>query len=332
MKEKTVTLADIARGLGVSKNAVSLALRGKDGVSDAMRERIIAKAREMQYHGLNKTQGVILALIPQRLASSESMFYHQLCFDMEAHASALGYQLIISSVSAIDESLCRPPVLLDTVNCMGIITVGNLSRAYCDMIYGLGMHYVMVDQYYDDVPVESVTTTNTSGAYLMTKHLIEHGHKSIQFLGNSFRTSSQEERWIGYTRAMKTYNLPVLENSLIFARGLYWENYEHIVEALNSMKELPTAFVCGHDMTAKHLICELAKRGLRCPEDFSVVGFDNIQSLEVADLHLTTYATPKTAIAHAAIELLQSTENRGPKRIQIFGEPIYRSSVKNILA
>lgn len=129
VKEKTVTLADIARELGVSKNAVSLALRGKDGVSDAMRERIIAKAREMQYHGLNKTQGVILALIPQRLASSESMFYHQLCFDMEAHASALGYQLIISSVSAIDESLCRPPVLLDTVNCMGIITVGNLSRA-----------------------------------------------------------------------------------------------------------------------------------------------------------------------------------------------------------
>lgn len=330
MRNKNVTMADIAQALGVSKNAVSLALRGKAGVSEELRERVIAKAQEMQYHGLNKAQGCILALIPQRLASSESMFYHRLCFDMEACASSLGYQLIISSVSEAEERTLRPPALLSTVACTGVVTVGNLSRAYCEMIRKLGLHFIMVDQYYDDVPVDCVTTANSSGSYLMTKHLIENGHTSIQFLGSSFRTSSLKDRWIGYKRAMSDHNLPILSNSLIYARDILWETYQEVAQALDAMPELPTAFVCGHDMTAKHLIGALAQRGLRCPEDFSVVGFDNIQSYDILALNLTTYATPKTAIAHAAIGLLQNSSVDCPKRIQIYGEPIYRGSVRDI--
>lgn len=332
MKGKSVTLADIAQELGISKNAVSLALRGKDGVSDALRERIVAKARELQYHGLNKVQGCILALIPQRLASGESTFYHRLCFDMETYASSLGYQLIISSVSELEESLCRPPLLLSTVSCMAVITIGTLSRAYCQMIQKLGLRYIMVDQYYDDVPVDSVTTANSSGAYLLTKHLIDNGHKAIQFFDTSFRTSSLEERWIGYKRAMRDHGLEILDNLLLHSRELSTGNYGLINQALDAMDKWPTAFICGHDMTANHLIEVLAQRGLRCPDDFSVVGFDNIQSYDVVALNLTTYATPKTAIAHAAIDLLQSTGGQCPKRIQIFGEPIYRSSVKDIRA
>lgn len=332
MKEKSVTLADIARELGISKNAVSLALRGKDGVSDELRERVVAKAREMRYHGLNKVQGCLLALIPQRLASSESMFYHRLCFDMETYASELGYQLIISSVSKMEESLLRPPALLSSVPCLSVITVGNLSRAYCQMIQKLGLHTVMVDQYYDDVPVNSVTTANSSGAYLMTRHLIEHGHKAIQFLGSPLRTSSLEERWIGYRRAMREFDLPSLDNPLIHARNIEWEDYKTISAAIEALPQLPTAFVCGHDMTAKHLIDTLAQRGLSCPDDFSVVGFDNIQSYDIVALNLTTYATPKTAIAHAAIDLVRNTGGQSPRRIQVFGEPIYRGSVKDIRA
>ena len=64
MRTKSVTLADIARELGVSSNAVSLALRGKEGVSEALRERIMAKAREMNYVAQSPAQGCILALIP----------------------------------------------------------------------------------------------------------------------------------------------------------------------------------------------------------------------------------------------------------------------------
>ena len=65
MKKKNVTLDDIARALGISKNAVSLGLRGKDGVSDELRQRILGMAREMNYGTEEKNQGCILALLNQ---------------------------------------------------------------------------------------------------------------------------------------------------------------------------------------------------------------------------------------------------------------------------
>ena len=215
MKLKNVTLADIAVELGISKNAVSLALRGKQGVSDDLRERIVRKAQELRYLGSPKSQGCILALIPQRFARAAGTFYQRLCFDMEDYASSLGYQLIISSVSQEDEELCRPPAVLANVVCVGIITVGNLSIDYCRMIYSIGLRYVMADQFYDAVPVSSVVTANSSGGYMMTKKLIDNGHRSIQFFGAAQRTSSLEERWIGYKRAMRDHDLPILSNLFV---------------------------------------------------------------------------------------------------------------------
>lgn len=330
MKYKAVTMADIAQELGISKNAVSLALRGKAGVSEELRTRVNEKAKEMQYSGVSSASGCILALIPQHLASNASMFYHQLCFDMEACASARGYQFIISSISHAEESLLRPPALLSSVPCMGIITVGNLSKDYCKLISQLGLRYVMVDQYYDDVPVSSVTTANSAGAYQLTSHLIERGHRRIQFFGTRFRTSSLEDRYIGYSRAMRDHGLEVLSNPLLDRRDVDVESYDLILQALEEMPVLPTAFVCGHDLTAHHIIRALDRRGLRCPDDFSVVGFDNILNFDIAALNLTTYDTPKTEIAHAAIDLFQHLDSRAPKRLQIMGEAIFRGSVKDI--
>ena len=145
LKNKSVTLSDIAKELGVNTNAVSLALRGREGVSDALRERIVQKAREMNYTGLNQAQGCILALIPQRMVAIDKVnFYHLVCFQMELYAASLGYQLIISSVQRADEEALRVPPLLNTIPCAGIITVGNMSREYCKMIERLGLPYVRV--------------------------------------------------------------------------------------------------------------------------------------------------------------------------------------------
>jgi len=67
---------------------------------------------------------------------------------------------------------------------------------------------------------------------------------------------------------------------------------------------------------------------LHCPNDFSVVRFDDVQTHEVQALNLTTYRTPYNAIAKTAIELLHTVGE--PKSIQLFGEVVERSSIRNI--
>lgn len=335
MKTKSVTLAEIAKKLGISSNAVSLALRGKEGVSDSLRERIITTAREMNYPGVTQPQKCILALIPYRFSGAEfasyhSSFYYNVCFQMEAYAASVGCQLIISSVSPADEAAARIPPLLSAVPFVGIITVGNLSRDYCRMIYAQGLPYVMADQYYDDVPADSVVTANASGGYLLTKHLIENGHTRIQFFGMVHRTSSLEDRWIGYSRAMQNYGLKPLDNLLLHAPGGDADDSELIPQALDALDEMPTAFVCGHDNTACTLVNALKVRGQNCPDDFSVVGFDDIQVPDIQALNLTTYSTPKKAIAETAVQLLLDKSCAQPRRIQLYGDVVYRRSVKDI--
>lgn len=335
MAAKRVTMADIGQKLGISKNAVSLALRGKEGISDALRERIIETAAEMQYEGFqqNKVQGCILALIPRYLGIREGGgFYHQVCFHMEAYAQSLGFQLIISSVSEEEEEALRPPALLDSITCIGLMTIGNLSQRYCQMISALGMRYVMVDQYYDAMVANSVTTANTAAAYQLTEHLLENGHRNIQYFGMRFRTASLNDRWAGYSRALNEHAIPVQTNSYTLCRDAGKDTMEKTLvrKAFGELEVLPTAIICGHDGTARDVIEIMAEHNLRCPEDISVVGFDNIQHADVLAMNLTTYHTPKENIAHAAIDLFLDTENLLPRKVSIFGEIIYRTSVRNL--
>ena len=336
MRTKTVTLNDIAQALGVSSNAVSLALRGKDGVSDALRERVLSKARELGYGGASRAQTCVLALIPHRFSGAEnalyhSSFYHHVCFQMEACAAARGCQLIISSVPLADEQAAHVPPLLGAVPCSGIITVGNLSRDYCRMIQAQGLPYVMADQYYDDVPASCVVTANVSGAYMLTSHLIARGHRDIQFFGMARRTSSLQDRWTGYARAMREHGLEPLDNLLLHARSVDTDDSELLPQALDALERMPSAFVCGHDTTAQTLINALQARGLRCPDDVSVVGFDNIQTPGILALDLTTYNTPKSAIAETAVELVLEGA-RHTRRVELYGDVVYRGSVRDISA
>ena len=334
LKNKSVTMADIAHQLGISKNAVSLALRGKDGVSEELRDRVIATAKELGYTTSEKLEGCILALVPMRLDIVErSMFYHLLCYEMERYAASLGHPLVLSSVSETDEARCLPPISLSSMPCVGVITVGNLSKDYCRMIQRMNLRYVMADQYYDDLAVDSVTTANTSGMYLMTEHLIQKGHTNIQYFGTRFRTASLEDRWVGYKRALTRYDLPIRHNSFIDIKGEKFDEYtmvEQAIRELDERGELPTAFVCGHDQTAASVIQAMEKLGRTCPKDFSIVGFDDIPDAHIQDLSLTSYSTPKVDIAHAVIDLLLSPASTAPRRVQLFGKVVYRGSVREL--
>ncbi len=331
MKRKKVTMGDIAEALGVSKNAVSLALAGKEGISDTLRRQIMQKADELHYEREEKSQGTLIALIPRRIApaAGAGFFYQGLCFEMEAYARKLGYLLIISSVSEEEENSLQLHPILRQIPCMAVLTIGNFSRAYCRMIQETGLRYAMVDQYYDGVAVDSVNTANSSAGYVMTEHLIRMGHQKIQFFGSALRTSSLADRWNGYKRAMRDYGLPILHNPFIDSTDLDANHeYELVKNALDTMPELPTAFVCGHDVTAKNIIDILALRGLHCPEDFSLVGFDNIQDPSIDPLYLTSYRTPKEKIAVAAVDMVLDDRMIHPQRTQFFGEVVFRNSVR----
>lgn len=277
--------------------------------------------------------GYIAAFIPRYLSlRGEDSFYQKLCFYMEAYARNRGYQLIISSVSEAEEFAPSIPPILQTVPCLGVMTIGNLSRVFCEAVASLDMPYVMVDQYYEGLLVNSVVTTNISGAYLLARHLIERGHRHIEYFGKRFTTASLCDRWTGYGRAMMEFGLPVYENSYQKVRTNGMEDdLEQIRIALDAMPGMPTAILCGHDQTAVNVVRILEERNLHMPQDVSVTGFDDIQTPQALALHLTTYRTQRQAIGEMAIDLLLSKAPSTNVQIAIHGEVVYRNSVRSLV-
>ncbi len=331
---KKVTMEDIAGRLNISKNAVSLALRNKPGISDKMRENVLKVANELNYGKIPAVPSVlnILALVPGRLSvRTANSFYAQVCFHMESYAKSLGYNLVIASVDPEEEAVCLPPSILKSIDFMGIIAIGNLSYNYITMLAKLGLRILLADQYYPSLPINSVTSANASGGYILTRHLIENGHKAIEYFGQKLFTSSLYDRWIGYSRAMTEAGLVVRENGYHYTRSNHGEeDRRHIESALGKLDEMPTAVFCGNDHIAGELISVLEQKGLSVPDDISVVGFDDLEIPAVIIHQLTTYHTKKAALACTAVDSIIHYQPDPPKNISIYGEPVFRKSVKNI--
>ena len=328
---KQTTMQDIATSLGISKNAVSLALSGKPGVSEALRRRVIERADEMNYNLQEKreTGKRLLALLPLHLSNTQpgkSTLFQQLCVYMEAYATSRHNYLVFSSVSREELANLTLPPIMSAINFDAIFPMSVMPLDYCKMLMNLGLPVVMVDSYFDEIPCNSVTTANVSAAYQMTMHLIQMGHKRIEFMGKRSMTASIFDRWEGYCRAMNHAGLPVRMNAYLDDPDENIISPAGIARGIASFRDMPTAIVCSHDDEARTVCTLLRMRGFSVPGDVSVTGFDDLPSHDTDSIALTSYRTNTRDIARTAIDMYLDAPP-SPRRVLIFGEPIMRASV-----
>ena len=154
--------------------------------------------------------------------------------------------------------------------------------------------------FYVDVPgIDTVITDNFYGTFLLTDHLVENGHRNIGFVGNIHATSSIQDRFLGYMKSLIANNLSYRPDWTVSDRLLSGENID-----LELPEELPTAFVCNCDETAYRLVRSLAQRGLRVPDDISVVGFDNYMLSGICDPPITTVEVDVKSMAREGVSML----------------------------
>lgn len=332
-------MQDIANRLDISKNAVSLALHNKSGVSEETRELVIRMAQKLNYSisgadGKNKPSNKILVIIPEYIRN-DSFFYNNIYWAIENHSKLRGYTAILSSVShEMQQSNQMPPIFGD-IEFMGIIMVGVLPKSYIEFLQSKTSNIVSVDQYYNDLNIDCVLTANIPGSYKITKYVIGQGHTKIGFAGSIHMTSSIYERWCGYQQAMMEANIPVEPKYSITAISeltSLLSNREEMQERLMELKEFPTAWICGGDRIAISLIEALGKMNIRVPEDVSVTGFDNIEASMLITPPMTTVDVKRTQMGNTAVDLLLRNADKVhvPSSIELSADIIVRSSVMKI--
>lgn len=337
---KAVRLADIAQQTGVSIVTVSKALSGQKGVSEEMREKIIALADELGYRPVSqkkqeevKKSYNIGVLIHEEYLATYNSFYLQLYQYVATYAvSQESFSMMETVTHEMEDHLALPKLIRDD-KVDGVIIIGKLIDNY--LVYlneNIDVPVVYLDFCNERLSVDAIISDSFYGAYYMTNYLFDMGHTKIAYVGTLLATGSITDRYLGYVKSLMEHGVEVRSDWLIDDR--YKETGKVDEEHLICLpEEMPTAFFCNCDSSAAKLIRKLENQGYRIPEDISVVGYDNFIYPGVCNVEITSYEVDMKEMAAQAVTMMLKKLNGESFRSGIYiveGHIVIKESVKKL--
>jgi LacI family transcriptional regulator len=291
---KKVTMQQIADQLGISKNSVSLAVRGESGLSDETRELVFKKAEELGYDykktNTNGKQNRSIAFIASDFVFSSGLvnrsFFSHIYMSLQQETAHLNWSLILQPITSDQiDTLVLPPCIVER-KVDGIIILSHLTDAYTDAIIHTGIPTLVIDHHYPGMQADCVLTNNRFGTYEIVKHLIELGHKEIGFMGNIDYSPSYQERLEGYLLAIKKAGLPLPDEKFIKSNII--ETDTEVYTFLGALGGQPTAWFCVNDGLAFYTYSYLQQHHFHIPNDISLTCYDNGDLSRLAHPNITT--------------------------------------------
>lgn len=309
---RAIRMADIAEKLGISIVSVSKGLSGKDGVSEEMRAKIIATAKELGYEPpaqraavQERTQNI--GILVADYFFEDSAFYAALYRALVKQFTALGYSCMMELVSLESEQACVLPNLVAQNKVDALIFMGELDHNYLKAIIDCGLPHILLDFYDSKLDSDYVVGNNISGSYILTKHLLDTGRKKIGYVGSLNATSSIMDRYLGHCRALLQAGIEPNPAWRIEDRGP-----DNKLGTLVLPETMPEAFVCNNDEVAFHMVECLNQAGYSVPEDVAIVGYDDFRCSTMCRPQLTTYHVNIDGMAAAAVDCIQRKLSNQP--------------------
>ena len=333
-----LTIKDIARMAGVSTTAVSFVLNNRPGVSDATRQKVQEIIRQTSFipnvhtRRLNLGKSFTIHVVLKQYAYG---LYNQFALETLSgvfkEGKSLGYSIIFTLV---DEDMPWEQIIesVRSKDCDGIILNQIDDPELLSQLQRENIPFVCVDAHLPAVsPLPMVEVDYYDAAYRATEYLYSRGHRDIGFIGPENPVEHCANTFRGFTDYLKGKGISGNPNwiaKIPFSQA----STEEAVDKMLEQKQLPTALLCSCDAVAIDVIRRAKERGIRIPEDISVVGIDDLLVSRYLDPALSTMTFDKELLGAKAMELLyqimQGTEHE--KRNTISTVLVERSSVKTI--
>ena len=325
------TAKDIARQLGIPQAAVSLALRGRPGVSEETRARVLEAARLLGYpleeHARPDRAGMIQMLIYKRHGKvfSDTPFFEQLTQGVAEKAGELGYHLSVSYFygSQNQQEQLRS---IRSLKCSGIILLGTEMRSVdVHPFLALEVPVVLLDNLITSENCDLVGIDNRYGAWNAVRYLISCGHTRLGYLHSSVDIRNFSLRSEGYLMGCR--GLPEAAGRDSARRVVRVGTTPDAATAdmrayLAGDPVLPTAFFADNDSIASGCCRALLEAGLRIPQDVSVIGFDDSSLALEMDPPLTTMRVHKERVGALAVTRLHERIKQDlSERVHILVQP-----------
>jgi LacI family transcriptional regulator len=301
-------MKDVAERAGISITTVSHVVNGTRFVSEKVRDRVTRVMEELGYQpnvlarGLRRGESSTIGLIVPDVTNP---YFAEIARSVEDACAERGYGVILCNSDGRPERQEQAVDVLASNRVGGLVLVNvGMTRREASLFEGLAIPMVMLDREIPGFPVDSIQIDNARGGRQATEHLLGLGHRRIACLAGSSRISPSGDRVDGYRQALEEAGLKV-DPALILS-GDFTPESGHVCacELMERDLPMPTALFSCNDLMAFGAITAFAEKGLKVPDDISVVGFDDIRLASYFNPTLSTVAQPRQEMGQMAVEIL----------------------------
>ncbi len=309
MKKSRVSQKSIATELGISISTVSRALRGIREVDPAMRQKILALAKQLGYRPNKQALGLLAnktntlgIIIPE----IESPYFASILNGIEHEANKNNYLTITfySNDSELKEQKAINELLNYNVDGIAISPALETSDLHIfENLKKSNFPLLFFDRVFDQPDFPKIVVNNREVCFEGTQHLIEQGYKKIAILSCAENVCVGRDRVLGYLDALRKNNLGINEEHIVH-NDLSLKSGVSGTEYLLTLGNKPDAIICLNDLMAAGAMGVIRKYGLNIPEDIGVMGFSNAKFSPYLMPALTTISHPTFEMGRMVVKNL----------------------------
>lgn len=302
------TIKDVAKKANVSIATVSRIINNLDGYSEETRKKVISVMDELGYQrnaiarNLKVKESRTIGVLRPKVSTT---YYAEILDGIEDFAQRNNYSVIICNTGDSWERMEEYLRVLAERQVDGLVVCSLMPKDnLCKQIIESHIPTVLVSTLSYRYSLPYVKVDDYQAAYCATSYLIENGHKEIAIIGGSHDDPiAGAPRLNGFKQALKDNNIPIKEN-LIKEKGFsFKEGVEGMEELLKENEKFTAVFACSDD-SAVGALSVAHKRGIKIPDDISIIGYDNTSIAEMSYPPLTTVGQPLYEMGKKSAEML----------------------------
>ncbi|MBN1405250.1 MAG: LacI family DNA-binding transcriptional regulator [Candidatus Omnitrophica bacterium] len=328
-------ISEIAKKSGVSSMIVSRVMKGSPTVKKEDKERVEKAIGELNIKATiaastkTKFKRIFGLIIPRFEDIFHSFYATEIIKGVSLAVSRLGLDIMfhLSERHKHEDflsSLAFSPEYIDGILFADI----NGDKSQLNKAIAKKIPYVVMNNYFDTQPVNCIAINNRKAAEDVVDYLVELGHSKIATIAGDLTTAAGRERLEGYKSGLKKHNISI-ELKYIKVGHFLRSPARREAEKLLELSDFPTAIFCASDVMAMEVMDVAKIKGLRVPQDVSVVGFDDNPMAAYANVALTTVWQPIVEMGRQAAELLNQLierKRREPVKILLDTKLVKRAS------
>jgi LacI family transcriptional regulator len=333
-----ITLKTIAEQLGLTPTTVSRVLSGKGDqyrISQKTQRRVRELARKLNFspnqvaRGLRLSKTSTIGLIVPDISNP---YFATIAHHVTAEARQRGYSILLCDSQEDTRHEIEAIQLIRSRNVDGLVLcpVGVSDEHLAELVEG-ELPVVLVDRYYPDLAIPSVTSDNIRGTREATEYLIRHGHNRIACLQGLPDSAPNRDRVFGYREALTQHGIPVDEQLIVGDSFAQRSGYVATRLLLHAEAKFTAIFAMSNQI-ALGALQALSEEGLDIPNDVSIIAFDDSPYAPYLATPMTVVEQRNEEMGHIAIQLLfaRFEPQKPPQGLLLPTRLIERESVANI--